>query len=267
MKLHHWAWPSFLHWRYRPADVQALLPRGLRVETFDGSAWVSLVPFRMRVRFPGAGSVLGVSTFPETNVRTYVVGPDGGTGIWFFSLEAARIVPVLVARAGLRLPYMWARMAIERSGDAIHYASRRTWPGPAGARADVQVGIGEPIAVEELDDFLVSRSVCTRAWSRGRWRGSTPSIFPGRSAAPRFECSTRTWSRRAGCPYPPASRWSTSPKGFASGSAGPPRPGEAARYCGAVSASATAAAMCDRCVRPWGKFPSMILRFRSNSSE
>jgi uncharacterized protein YqjF (DUF2071 family) len=157
MMLHHWDWLSFLHWRYRPADVQALLPRGLRVETFDGSAWVSLVPFRMRVRFPGAGSVLGVSSFPETNVRTYVVGPDGGTGIWFFSLEAARIVPVLVARAGLRLPYMWARMAIERSGDAIHYASRRTWPGPAGARADVQVRIGEPIAVDELDDFLVSR--------------------------------------------------------------------------------------------------------------
>ena len=155
--VHHWEWVGFLHWRYPEADVQRLLPPGIRVETFDGSAWVGLVPFRMHVRFPGIGAIPVVSTFPETNVRTYVAGPDGGTGIWFLSLEAAGLAPVLTARASLQLPYMWARMAIERSGNSVRYASRRTWPGPVGATANLELAIGRRIVAGELEDFLVSR--------------------------------------------------------------------------------------------------------------
>ncbi|OLB79168.1 MAG: hypothetical protein AUI14_11155 [Actinobacteria bacterium 13_2_20CM_2_71_6] len=43
--IQHWRLLTFIHWRY-PADVvQSLLPDGLEVETFDGSAWIGLVPF------------------------------------------------------------------------------------------------------------------------------------------------------------------------------------------------------------------------------
>src|SRR2546423_2489451 len=89
--LQEWRHLTFLHWRYRPDVIQALLPAGLTVQTMDGSAWVGLIPFLMSgVRPPRVPALPWLSRFPETNVRTYVSGPDGGTGIWFLSLHAAR---------------------------------------------------------------------------------------------------------------------------------------------------------------------------------
>ncbi len=71
MMYHEWNWITFLHWRYRPAVVDRLVPAGLQVETFDGSAWVGLTPFRMEgVRVPGAPALPWISRFPEVNVRT-----------------------------------------------------------------------------------------------------------------------------------------------------------------------------------------------------
>ena len=71
---HRWATISFLHWPYPAEEIQRRLPSGLEVEPWDGQAWVGLVPFEMTVRPPvGPGTV----RFPETNVRTYVIGPDG----------------------------------------------------------------------------------------------------------------------------------------------------------------------------------------------
>ena len=79
--VHWWDELTFLHWRYSAAEVQALLPPGLEVETCDGSAWVGLVPFFLRVGLPGVRPVPWVSEFAETNVRTYVRSPDGESGI------------------------------------------------------------------------------------------------------------------------------------------------------------------------------------------
>ena len=104
-----------IHWRY-PADVvQARLPAGFRVDTFQGDALVGLLPFRMsRIRFGPLPPFGRWSTFPETNVRTYLVDPRGRRGVWFFSLDIDRLVPALVARATYNLPYCWGRMSIER---------------------------------------------------------------------------------------------------------------------------------------------------------
>lgn len=77
---------------------------------------MSLVPFYMRVATPGGRAVPWASHFCETNVRTYVVDRRGRRGIWFFSLEAARLGAVLVARNGFRLPYLWASMTLTETG-------------------------------------------------------------------------------------------------------------------------------------------------------
>src|SRR5215211_2195923 len=93
---HEWRRIVFAHWRYPAEVVRPLLPAGLQVETFDGTAWVGLVPFLMdRVRAPGVPALPWLSRFPETNVRTYVRDGGGRTGIWFFSLDAARLPAVL----------------------------------------------------------------------------------------------------------------------------------------------------------------------------
>jgi uncharacterized protein YqjF (DUF2071 family) len=155
-----WDEVTFLHWRFEPDTVQRVLPTGLTVETFDGSAWVGLVPFFLRVGLPGVPPVPWVSCFAETNVRTYVRSRDGASGVWFFSLDAARLGAVLVARSTYRLPYFWSEMSVERSPSAISYRCRRRWPGPSGARSHVAVEIGEPFAPDgltDLDHFLTAR--------------------------------------------------------------------------------------------------------------
>jgi len=157
-----WQQLTFVHWSYDPADVQRVLPPGLTAQTFEGRAWVSLVPFVMRVGFPGVGVVPWLSVFPETNVRTYVTAADGTEGIWFFSLDAARLAAVVTARAAYRLPYMWSAMSVEVDAASTHaaYSCRRRWPGHRGATSRVEVGIGAAFAADELterDHFLSAR--------------------------------------------------------------------------------------------------------------
>jgi uncharacterized protein YqjF (DUF2071 family) len=159
--LQDWRVLTFLHWRYPAEQVQARLPNGLEVETFDGDAWVGLIPFLMdRVRVPGLPALPWLSRFPETNVRTYVRGPDGRSGIWFFSLDAVRLPAVLVGQTGFGLPYCWSHMSVRYADDALAYHSRRRWPGPAGAHCDAQIEVGEPLDSDDLDPldhFLTAR--------------------------------------------------------------------------------------------------------------
>ena len=156
-----WEQLTFIHWAFDPSVVQQLLPQGLTIETFDGRAWVSLVPFQMRVTLPNDRIRLPfIGRFPETNVRTYVTAPDGSQGIWFFSLDAGSALATFGGRVGYRLPYMWSDMAIVSSPDSIAYDCRRRLPGPKGAASNVTTSIGatyEPKDLSELDHWLSAR--------------------------------------------------------------------------------------------------------------
>ena len=154
-----WEQLTFVHWSYDPDVVQRLLPPGLTVQRFEDRAWVSLVPFVMRVRFPAVGVVPYFNVFPETNVRTYVTAADGTEGIWFFSLDAGRLAAVTAARVGYRLPYMWAKMAVEVDAGTATYDCVRRYPGPRGATSHVSVRIGDRIddTLTERDHFLSAR--------------------------------------------------------------------------------------------------------------
>src|SRR5205807_1861952 len=103
-------------------------------------AWVGLLAFRMAgVRVPPPLFVPGLTTFPETNLRTYVVAPDGSAGLWFFSLEAARLAFVVGARSAIGVPYCWAAMSVTERDATVRYRSRRRWPGRAGIGHDITV--------------------------------------------------------------------------------------------------------------------------------
>ena len=157
---HQWNWITFLHWRYPPAVVQALLPSRLTAETFGGSAWVGLTPFVMEgVRGPGLPAVPWLSRFGEINVRTYVRDDQGRSGIWFLSLDATLLPAVLAARAGYWLPYFWSDISVRAPGERISYRCRRRWPA-GGARCGAQVQMGPPLAEAERDElahFLTAR--------------------------------------------------------------------------------------------------------------
>ena len=159
---HRWERLAFLHWAFEPDAVQRLLPEGLVVDKFEGRAWVGLVPFFMRVSAAGGQNVPWVSNFCETNVRTYVRDPEGRSGIWFFSLDAARLSAVVAARATYRLPYFWAAMRLTESPAAVSYQCRRRWPGPRGTSSLVSLRIGDPFDPADLDErdhFLTARWV------------------------------------------------------------------------------------------------------------
>ncbi|MFD3696937.1 YqjF family protein [Streptomyces sp. NPDC058646] len=154
-----WLDLAFLHWAADPADVAPLLPAGTVPDTRDGVTYVGLVAFRMHrvgwFRLPG---VPYLGSFPETNVRLYSVDAHGRRGVVFRSLDASRLIPVVVARAGFRLPYVWSRMAVRRAGDTVTYTSARRWPGPRGAHSRISVRVGEPIGEPSaLEHFLTAR--------------------------------------------------------------------------------------------------------------
>jgi uncharacterized protein len=155
-----WETLTFLHWSFDPDVVARLLPSALTLETFEGRAWVGLIPFFMYVRPPRGPSVPWASRFCETNVRTYVRDEYGRSGIWFFSLDAARLGAGSTARSTFRLPYMWSNMRVRQSLGTVQYTTRRRWPGPRGASSHVTVEVGEPFTPDELsarDHFLTAR--------------------------------------------------------------------------------------------------------------
>lgn len=125
----------FAHWPIEPEVMRALIPPQLQLDTFDGKAWVGVVPFGMDNVAPrGVPNIPGFSTFLELNVRTYVMTPASpGTdatvtkpGVYFFSLDAANALAVMGARIGFKLPYYHADMKMTEQGDRIHYRSHRT---------------------------------------------------------------------------------------------------------------------------------------------
>jgi uncharacterized protein YqjF (DUF2071 family) len=170
-----WDELTFVHWAYPPDVVQALLPEGLTVDTHDGLAYVSLVPFRMTGAMPRFLPALPwISAFDETNVRTYVVDSAGNRAIWFFSLEADRLAIVAFARWLLGFPYVWGRLTIERRHGWRRYTtSQRRWPRRPASTTAVAVAIGDVITEQsELDVFLTARWGTVAQWParRGRLR-------------------------------------------------------------------------------------------------
>jgi uncharacterized protein YqjF (DUF2071 family) len=157
-----WRTLAFLHWEVPAAAVAALVPEGLAVDTFEGRAYVGVVPFTMRDVSPWwSPSVPGVSNFHELNVRTYVHA-GGVPGVWFFSLEAASSIAVIAARTGWHLPYHRASMEMVEQDGEVHYKSRRLWPGPKPADFAIRYRVGESLGEAvpgTFEHFLVERYV------------------------------------------------------------------------------------------------------------
>lgn len=161
---HKWRDLSFLHFPIDPAELRPTVPAELDIDTFpDASgremAWVGLVPFWMTgVRLRGLPAAPGFSTFPETNLRTYVHRNGKKPGVWFYSLDAANRLACFAARKTFGLPYFWANMRVNRSPGKILYESVRN--GTPRAISKISVSIGEEalhIQPGSLEFFLVER--------------------------------------------------------------------------------------------------------------
>jgi uncharacterized protein YqjF (DUF2071 family) len=154
-----WAGLLFLHWPVDPALIAARLPAGLHVDTFEGRAWLGVVPFFMqRVRPVGLPPLPWLSWFHELNVRTYVHDDFGNPGVWFFSLDCNQPLAVEIARRAFHLPYQHAVMRSEISATRIRYSSRRKAPAAREAEFDyAPPQVTHPAAPGSLEWFLVER--------------------------------------------------------------------------------------------------------------
>jgi uncharacterized protein len=166
-----WHHLLFAHWQVPAEQLRPLLPAGLELEQFAGSAWLGVVPFGMRgVRLRGTPAAPFWSAFPELNVRTYVTA-QGKPGVWFFSLDAARWLAVRAARR-IHLPYFDADMSMTAGSDGwVEYHSRRVHRhAPAAEFQGRYRPIGRTYVTRDgqLDHWLTSRYALYTANQHGR---------------------------------------------------------------------------------------------------
>jgi uncharacterized protein YqjF (DUF2071 family) len=207
-----WHHLLFLHWPVPVDMVRPHIPPELTVDTWDGTAWIGLVPFTMSgIRWPRIPALPGISAFHETNVRTYVHCDGADPGVWFFSLDAATSLGVRAARRWWSLPYYRAAMSLRRRGTQIEYRSRRLWPGPPGAGHVIVADTGSPADVAHtdaagraipgsLEHFLIERYFLYTVTAAGRLvRGQVHHApYPLRGA--RVTHLKETMLRAAGLP-------------------------------------------------------------------
>lgn len=116
----------FAHWPIPIESLRPLIPAHLPIDTFDGTAWIGIVPFHMSGVAPrGTPPLPYFSAFPEINVRTYVT-IDGKPGVYFFSLDAHNRFAVEAARFAFHLPYFYAHIQVQhRPDNTIFYECLR----------------------------------------------------------------------------------------------------------------------------------------------
>jgi uncharacterized protein len=164
----------FAHWPVAASVLRPLIPPPLEIDTFDGSAWIGVVPFRMtHIHARWLPPVPTLSAFAETNLRTYV-RQRGLPGVYFLSLDAPHLPAILTARNLFHLPYFFASVRSTCRDGVIHHRSIRRNNPLHGQLVMSYRPIGEIFhaAADTLDHFLTERYRLFVAHNDIRiWRG------------------------------------------------------------------------------------------------
>jgi uncharacterized protein YqjF (DUF2071 family) len=204
----------FAHWPIAPEVMRPFIPPQLELDTYDGQAWLSVVPFRMSGVVPrGVPSVPWLSAFPELNLRTYVKLPApphalpaaSKPGVWFFSLEAANPIAVAIARRVFKLPYFRATMQLTDRGDRIDYTSTRTHTAAPPAQFVGSYGPTDGIYAARrntLEHWLTER-YCLYTVDRGKLLRGEIHHLPWPLQPAQAQIATNTIAQAAGFSLPP----------------------------------------------------------------
>jgi uncharacterized protein YqjF (DUF2071 family) len=155
-----WNDVCFLHWRVSADVLRPTLPPGVELDLHHGTAWISIVPFRMtNIRGRGFPPLPGFGHVPEINVRTYVLA-DGHPAVWFYSLDAAGPLVVESARFVMALPYFNATIVTTmRDGAYAYHSERHDRRGPRGRFDATWRIVGDPAGAQpgSIQAFLHER--------------------------------------------------------------------------------------------------------------
>jgi uncharacterized protein YqjF (DUF2071 family) len=164
-----WGKLLFMHWRIDERLLRPLIPAGLEIDTFDGSAWIAVTPFTMwdiRAFPPFVPAVPGFSSLHELNVRTYVY-LDRVPGVWFLSLDCNSAAAVFAARALFFLPYYHAEIKIKENVKKIDYALTRTEDPPATLQASRRISKTLPYSQPGSLEFFLTERYCLYSEHKG----------------------------------------------------------------------------------------------------
>jgi uncharacterized protein YqjF (DUF2071 family) len=146
----------FVHWPVDPSSLRDRLPDPLELDTFAGSAWVSVDLHELvRVGLDGSRSV--PVSVPQLDFRTYV-SHDGKRGVYFLTCDTAQRVNALVGTRAFALPFVHADIDLERRDEWVVVRSRRA--DETGARFDVRyrpTGDAGPVESGSVPEFLIER--------------------------------------------------------------------------------------------------------------
>ena len=156
----HQTWRNllFMHWSFHPDEIRALVPSQFELDTFDDKAWVSVTPFTVaHLHLHSLPPVPGLSSFHELSVRTYL-HRKGIPGVWFFSLDASKLIPAIAVSAFFMLPYHDAAVTVQESAGEFAFELTRFGSPAAHFRAGWRAGLRlrDP-DVDSLAFFLVER--------------------------------------------------------------------------------------------------------------
>jgi uncharacterized protein YqjF (DUF2071 family) len=157
-----WGKLLFMHWRMEEKDLRPLIPSELEIDTFDGSAWIGVIPFTMwdiRALPPFLPPMPGLSSMHELNVRTYV-HYDRVPGVWFFSLDCNSTAAVIGARSFYHLPYFDADIDLQQRGNTINYELMRTDDPRADFQASWDIGETIPFSHPDSLEFFLTERYC-----------------------------------------------------------------------------------------------------------
>src|SRR6202012_1482993 len=104
------------------------------------------------------------------NVRTYV-RYKGMPGVYFFSLDAASLPAVLVARAVFKLPYFHSVMLIRSDGESFEYTNRRLkQPRPANFQAKYWPTSAPRVREKDSLEYFLTERYCLYTFDQGQVR-------------------------------------------------------------------------------------------------
>ena len=158
----NWCNCLFASYPVPAATLRPLVPDALELDLYDGKAWLTLIPFRMRrLHLKWLPPIPFTSDFPEINCRVYVRAPATPPAVYFFSIDAASWLGAIVARLFFKLPYFSADMSLaEAEGGFALTSDRRAQRGSPGADLSATwQPQGEAFAPVEgsLEYFLLER--------------------------------------------------------------------------------------------------------------
>ena len=157
-----WGKLLFMHWPIDPGVLRPLIPAGLEIDTFEGSAWIAIVPFTMwdiRAFPPYVPPIPALNAMHELNVRTYV-HLNGTPGVWFFSLDCNNAAAVFGARTVFYLPYYNADIDLKQHDTTINYSLTRTDEPAARFAATWKIGAPLPPSKPDSLEFFLTERYC-----------------------------------------------------------------------------------------------------------